>query len=464
MITFIYDSLSVSIDTANKGENSRIFNAYIKDVVERSEDAFARLVQIFKDFGITGKDEMLKFIKHPETFELNNDLREFLLYLHDMLFSPDEDNSIKGAGVLIYAHLCICLACPDDFLFFSFYLRDLWKKRKKGDETPVIVIDEADALEFNKRVLNQHNEPEEKPAEQKCVVSFEFYDILDGLEASEKTKRIAEFFACSFKQRMLDIKKKLPDLTKEKQNIFLLRGGEWTLSADLCAPVVFTPRELAKTLYPGQFIKEGQIKTTLRALRDFAPLNNATIFRDVIDEATQRTVKRVTPIFTIEYDFKDGTADDIIKTFQGNPAFFLEKRADVLDYLQNIRVFASVPMVAHQYLSVTNGGAWHENVFQEKNENKTTGARRLARYDVPVVLAEKILKVDEMSARTQRSTKAQNELYEGIAELVRVYGKQYEYKPQKRAFCSLMQTKPTSTKRKGRKQAQSQEKNQGKGG
>ena len=123
-------------------------------------------MQIFKDFGITGKDEMLKFIKHPETFELNNDLKEFLLYLHDMLFSPDEDNSIKGAGVLIYAHLCICLACPDDFLFFSFYLRDLWKKRKKGDENPVIVIDEADALEFNKRVLNQHNEPEEKPAEQ----------------------------------------------------------------------------------------------------------------------------------------------------------------------------------------------------------------------------------------------------------------------------------------------------------
>lgn len=320
---------------------------------------------------------------------------------------------------------------------------------KGADVSGVPSSMETDKGDLSKEEAKRNEENADTEKEPKTPVSYDFYKILEVVKVDEKTKQILEFLALEFGDAIRNFTKNAPQL-KAPQKADLIRGGAWDLS-DIIKPIVLTPREWAGRLYPEYMKKNGVTKAIKKTLTAFAPLQNATIVREVIDEKTGQLVKRVTPVFMIEYDFIDGTPDDVINKFRSNPLEFLKNEETGAENLINIRVRPSAPLITNQYNDVNGGSVWRKYILAEKSEDRTKGARRLGVLNVPKVKTDKILKVEEMAKDTQTRPAKQTALFGDIAETARkVYGSNYQYDAKKKIFVDpgKAEEKPRKTEAK----------------
>lgn len=320
---------------------------------------------------------------------------------------------------------------------------------KGADVSGVPSSMETDKGDLSKEEVKRNEENADTEKEPKTPVSYDFYKILEVVKVDEKTKQILEFLALEFGDAIRNFTKNAPQL-KAPQKADLIRGGAWDLS-DIIKPIVLTPREWAGRLYPEYMKERGVTKAIKKTLTAFAPLQNATIVREVIDEKTGQLVKRVTPVFMIEYDFKDGTPDDVINKFRSNPLEFLKNEETGAENLINIRVRPSAPLITNQYNDVNGGSVWRKYILGEKSEDRTKGARRLGVLNVPKVKTDKILKVEEMAKDTQTRPAKQTALFGDIAETARkVYGSNYQYDAKKKIFVDpdKAEEKPKKTEAK----------------
>lgn len=342
------------------------------------------------------------------------------------------------------------------FPFFK-YLRYAYNQSKDG----VIILSEEDAEAWRNEEIKKNfasarmeftaqkpaDEPastDEKESEEttaKNVVSHDFYKCLERIEASETTKRIAEYVALSWGRTMREFAEANPSynaVTKRKA----WTAGKIEIPADVIEPLYFTPTQLAKEFFPHDYKKVGQQKTARRALASFVPLTKATISETITDK-TGKVAERVTPIFTISTDFVEGTPAEVKRLFSDDPTKFAEDEAN-LKYIFGFRVFPTIPLIANQFVNVGGVDTWRKHVLAQRSEAVTMGGRRLGLLNVAEVSEAQIITPDEMPARWTKTPTEKTKGFKAVAEIAcEMYGKPYQYKPRQKKFvATLTKVKP----------------------
>lgn len=458
MIKFIYHDLLLTINGEETAENGDFIGEFteVYEVVDHTAKDVANWLQ--KTGGIKGKEEFIKFIQEEGGEEKKGFYETYKLIMR--IENATEDKEAGTLYFVLMASFYLRMFYGADFPFLE-YLKFAYNKRT-GD---TIILNDDDAKAWNDaRILNEEirknglfftAQQRTKPAEKedkkeeiedvetttKNVVSHDFYKCLEKIQASETTKKIAEYVALSWGRTMREFSKANPEYNAVKKRE-AWKSGKIEIPADVIEPLYFTPTQLAKDFFPHDYKKVGQQKTARRALASFVPLTKATISETITDKSG-KVVERVTPIFTISTDFVEGTPAEIKRLFTDDPTKFAEDEAN-LKYIVGFRVFPTIPLIANQFVNVGDVDTWRKHILSQRSEAVTMGGRRLGLLNVLEVSEAQIIKPEEQPARWKNTPTEKTKGFKAVADIAgEMYGKTYQYKPRQKKFvATLTKVKP----------------------